>query len=329
MAVLGPLGLDEGTELVYRFILENPSMGIDRMGEVLGWERSALNTALDRLADLALLRPSLNDPGHLRAVPPELALEALLARHQAELARRQQEIEQSRVAVAGLLADYSVLRVGQPSGGVERLVGLDAIRTRLEELAYRARREALAFAPGGPQPAANREAAKPLAQATLKRGVGLRTVYLDSVVNDPGSREHAQWLVASGAEIRTAPSLPMRMHVIDREVVLVPLDPQDSSAGAVVIHEAGALAGFCALFDQVWASATPFGEAPARGGPEMTAQETTLLRLLADGMTDEAAARKLGVSLRTERRMITELSNRLEAGSRFQLGRRAAELGLL
>ncbi|MET9951986.1 helix-turn-helix transcriptional regulator [Streptomyces sp. NPDC006339] len=323
------MGLDEDAEAVYRLMLEHPSWGVDALGEFLGRERSAVTTALDRLADLALLRPSLSDPGTLRAVPPDLALEALLARQQAELARRQQEIEQSRVAVAGLLADYSLLRDGQRAGGVERLVGLDAIRARLEELAYRARSEALAFAPGGPQPAENREAGRPLAEATLKRGVGLRTVYLDSVVNDPGSREHARWLISCGAEIRTAPSLPMRMHIIDREVVLVPLDPEDSSKGAVVIHEAGALAGFCALFDQVWASAAPFGEAPARGGPEVSPQEITLLKLLADGMTDEAAARKLGVSLRTERRMITDLSNRLGAGSRFQLGRRAAELGLL
>ncbi|MER7515644.1 helix-turn-helix transcriptional regulator [Streptomyces sp. NPDC126499] len=323
------MGLDGDTEAVYRLMLEHPSWGVERMAQALDCDRSEVTSALDRLADLALLRPSLSDPGSLRAVPPDLALEALLARQQAELARRQQEFEQSRAAVAELLADYSVLRDGQRTGGVERLVGLDAIRARLEELACRARREALAFAPGGPQPAANRDAGRPLAEATLHRGVGLRTVYLDSVVNDPASREHAQWLVAQGAEIRTVPSLPMRMHIIDREVVLVPLDPQDSSKGAVVIHEAGALAGFCALFDQVWASGTPIGEAPARGGPEVTRQEIALLKLLSDGMTDEAAARKLGVSLRTERRMITELSTRLGAGSRFQLGQRAAELGLL
>ncbi|XIE79119.1 LuxR C-terminal-related transcriptional regulator [Streptomyces sp. SBR177] len=296
---------------------------------MLGRNRAEITAALDRLADLAMLRPSLSDPGALRAVPPDIALEALLARQRAELAQKQEEIERSRVAVAGLLADYSALRHGQRSDGVERLVGVAAIRARLEELADRARREALAFAPGGPQPGDNRAAGRPLAEATLKRGVGLKTVYLDSVVNDQASRAHAQWLTSLGAEIRTVPSLPMRMHVIDREVVLVPLDPEDSSKGAVVIHEAGALVGFCALFDQVWDSATPFGEAPERESAEATPQEIALLKLLAEGLTDEAAARKLGVSLRTERRMITELSKRLGAASRFQLGQRASELGLL
>ncbi|WP_308315343.1 helix-turn-helix transcriptional regulator [Streptomyces sp. ISL-100] len=61
----------------------------------------------------------------------------------------------------------------------------------------------------------------------------------------------------------------------------------------------------------------------------MTPQERELLRLLSQGFTDEGAARKLGISLRTERRMITEISARLGAQSRFQLGQRATEDGLL
>ena len=42
----------------------------------------------------------------------------------------------------------------------------------------------------------------------------------------------------------------------------------------------------------------------------------------------EAAARRLGTSLRTYRRRVAELMAALEAGSRFQAGVRAGELGL-
>ncbi|MYV72152.1 hypothetical protein GT043_40825 [Streptomyces sp. SID2131] len=52
-----------------------------------------------------------------------------------------------------------------------------------------------------------------------------------------------------------------------------------------------------------------------------------MLRLLAQGYTDEAAARRLGISLRSERRLISELMEKLGAQSRFQLGRRAVENG--
>jgi DNA-binding NarL/FixJ family response regulator len=54
-----------------------------------------------------------------------------------------------------------------------------------------------------------------------------------------------------------------------------------------------------------------------------------VLRLLAQGDTDEAAARKLGVSARTVGRVAADLMERLGARSRFQAGARAGEQGWL
>ncbi|MFI6996899.1 hypothetical protein [Nocardia sp. NPDC050175] len=47
------------------------------------------------------------------------------------------------------------------------------------------------------------------------------------------------------------------------------------------------------------------------------------------GLKDEAAARRLSVSLRTYRRYVAEVMTSLGVATRFQLGVRAAELGLL
>ncbi|MEC3955369.1 hypothetical protein VMT65_20190 [Nocardia sp. CDC153] len=47
------------------------------------------------------------------------------------------------------------------------------------------------------------------------------------------------------------------------------------------------------------------------------------------GAKDETAARALGVSLRTYRRYIAQLMDRLDVSTRFQLGARVRELGLL
>ncbi|MFF7545213.1 hypothetical protein ACFZCU_16550 [Streptomyces canus] len=44
-------------------------------------------------------------------------------------------------------------------------------------------------------------------------------------------------------------------------------------------------------------------------------------------MKDEAVARHLGVSLRTLRRRVSELQERLGAASRLQLGMRACQRG--
>jgi DNA-binding NarL/FixJ family response regulator len=53
------------------------------------------------------------------------------------------------------------------------------------------------------------------------------------------------------------------------------------------------------------------------------------LKLPAQGLTDEAAAARLGVSHRTARRMMAELMERLGARSRFEAGLRAAQRGWL
>ncbi|MGW0593258.1 hypothetical protein [Streptosporangium sp. NPDC002607] len=53
-----------------------------------------------------------------------------------------------------------------------------------------------------------------------------------------------------------------------------------------------------------------------------------ILEALGSGLTDESAAKRLGVSLRTYRRRVAELMAKLEADSRFQAGLRAGRLGL-
>lgn len=323
------LGLTEQADILYRTMLSSPDCGVAELATRLGWSEQAIRDGLDQLADLSLLYADTDEDGAVRVTSPRLALESLLAREQAEVTRRQQELVASRAAADRLLAEYTELSKETRSVAVYRYVGVEAVRRRIAELAQEVRRESAAFAPGGPQPADNRAASRPIAEALAERGIKGRTVYLDSVRNDPASIRHAEWHVAQGNEIRTVPSLPMRMHIVDGETALVPLDPDDSSKGAAEIREPGAVAGFCALFETVWANALPFGEPPRRGLEDPGSQHRELLRLLAQGFTDEAAARRLGVSLRTERRLISELMERLDARSRFQLGQRAMEHGLL
>jgi len=53
-----------------------------------------------------------------------------------------------------------------------------------------------------------------------------------------------------------------------------------------------------------------------------------ILVLLNAGYKDDAAARQLGLSVRTYRRHVAEIMRALGAASRFQAGARAAKLGL-
>jgi DNA-binding CsgD family transcriptional regulator len=172
-------------------------------------------------------------------------------------------------------------------------------------------------------------ASKPLNRMALQRGVAIRAVYQASFSNDNATTEYAQWLADLGGQMRTVPVVPMQMVIVDRELALLPIDPDDPSHGAVEIHSAGVLVALCALFEQIWALATPFGEPAPTDDKGLHPQERELLRLLAAGHTDESAGRKLGLSKRSVQRMMADLTRRLGAESRFQAGVHAVHQGWL
>ncbi|WP_344978570.1 helix-turn-helix transcriptional regulator [Streptosporangium fragile] len=323
------LGLGSAEETVYRTILENPSYGVAELSVKLGWPVHRIRSTLDELARLSLLRPSWEEPDVLRLVSPEVGLAALLAREEAALLARQQEIERSRTTVAQMIATYADRNPAQPSEDSETLVGIDTIRARIEELVAGCRHELLGFEPQGAQTPDNIEASRPLDEALLDRGAALRIVYLDSVRNDQSTTRYAFWLTGRGGRVRTAPSLPLRMIVFDRQAALVPMNPEDSGAGAVLLRGAGVVAALVALFERTWEAATPLGGEPRRDEKGLSSQEREILRLLSLGLTDEVVARRLDVSVRTLRRATADLMERLGARSRFQAGYLAAARGWL
>ncbi|MEV6973906.1 helix-turn-helix transcriptional regulator [Kitasatospora sp. NPDC093806] len=327
--MLTTLGLDGSSESVYREMLARPQDGVAELARSLSMTEEQIRAALDTLSELALLRPSAERAGELRAVSPDIGMEILMARQQAELAAQQQRVEASRVAAAQLIADYADLRptVGHPD--VEHLVGLDEIRDRLASLTRELRTEAMTFAPGGAQRPQAIEAAKPLNQDLLERGVRMRTVYLDSVRNSAHTVEYVTWLAGLGGQVRTVAELPTRMIIFDRTTAVIPVRSDDSAAGAVVLTGQGMLTALCALFETVWATGRPLGAATPTDEHGLTPQEQATLTMLAEGHTDDAIAKRLGVSPRTARRIATDLMERLDARSRFQAGVRAAKAGWL
>ncbi|WP_433663820.1 hypothetical protein ACQPW1_17945 [Nocardia sp. CA-128927] len=62
---------------------------------------------------------------------------------------------------------------------------------------------------------------------------------------------------------------------------------------------------------------------------EFDALTVAVVNAMNAGLKDEAAARKLSVSLRTYRRYVAEAMASLGVATRFQLGVRSAELGML
>ncbi|AKN72633.1 erythropoiesis-stimulating protein [Streptomyces sp. PBH53] len=327
--MLDVLGLDTVTDVVYREMLAHPDDGVTGLCRRTGLSESAVHTALDRLSEMALIRPASGDAQRLHAVRPHLAMEILLARKQAEVAAQQQQLEESRAAAVRLISEFAGDDPEASRDDVEHLRGLDNIRDHLAAMNRTVESELMTFAPGGPQTPDNMRNSRPLTQELLGRGVAIRTIYLDSIRNDPATVAHAEWLTSVGVQVRAVPTLPNRMIIADRRVAVMATDSDDTADGAIVIRTPGVLATLCALFETTWQTAEPFS-APVQAPPEdaLTPQQHEALRLLAQGATDETIAKRLGVSTRTARRISTGLMAHLDARSRFQAGVHAVQRGL-
>ncbi|MFI5618824.1 LuxR C-terminal-related transcriptional regulator [Streptomyces sp. NPDC051567] len=328
--MLEVLGLDTDTEAVYRDMLADPAGGVAELCQRLLLPEPTVRACLDQLADLHLVRPSREEPDALRAVSPERGLEVLVRRQEDELLRRQRDLALSRAAAARAVAEYADLRPNTAVGTTERLVGLDAIQAKLEVLAEEVTRECLSVMPGGAQSQQSLDASRPLDDQAMRRGVALLTLYQDSVRNDSTTYGYAQWMTGQGGMVRTCPVLPPRFLVFDRETAVVPIDPSNTRLGALCTGEPGIVASMVALFEQTWSTAVPLGaDQPQDVRTGLAPQERELLKLLAAGMTDETAGKRLGISLRTVRRQMAALMERLDASSRFEAGLKAAQRGWL
>ncbi|RJL36214.1 DNA-binding response regulator [Bailinhaonella thermotolerans] len=146
---------------------------------------------------------------------------------------------------------------------------------------------------------------------------------------DEEARAHLRQVQSKGALVRISGSrLPHETILIDRRVMILAGRETPTGREYTVTTSRILVEGVHSLFQAIWDSALDF-DAYLRGNvPHLDADGRRILEALGSGLTDESAAKRLGVSLRTYRRRVAELIAKLEADSRFQAGLRAGELGL-
>ena len=320
------LGLSAASAAVYQALLDHSSRGVTQLAPLVGLPPVQVDACLDELAQLMLVRASSEHPGQMRAVTPEVGLTEMLARQEADLAARQAQLAASRAVVTRLIADRAADRARHG----DRLIGMDAMRDRRDILMREVASECVGVHPGATQDPEDLDADRSGNAAAIARGVAVKSLYQASARNDPHTTAYAQWLLGLGGEVRTAPVLPRSLVIFDRSQALVPIDPVGTREGALHVTEPGIVAALVDLFEHEWSTAVPLGADHGRDqqtGLSPTEQE--LLKLLATGMTDEVAGKRLGVSLRTVRRQMAAIMERLHATSRFEAGLKAAQMGWL
>ncbi|MGZ4448506.1 MAG: LuxR C-terminal-related transcriptional regulator [Nocardioides sp.] len=318
-------GLGAATQAVYRLLLADPDTDLESLQRRLHLTADQALSALGELAELALVRWDADDPAARLLVDPDVALSALIARQEAEIAERQFQVEQSRQAVAQLLASRASTDPGQDCEGLERLVTHEEVSGRLDQMIGQARQEVWSINPKGPGARLSLARSRTESLAALGRGVRMRAIYLEGVREDAAAMGDVESLLAAGCEVRTTTSLPLRMLVLDRQRALVPLDEHHAGEGALVVTGHAVVSALVALFVSTWKSADRVTGGRQPGRP--SDQERGALRMWAQGLSDRAVGEALGVSERTVRRIHDSLAERLGARSRFELGARAVDVG--
>ncbi|MCP2265394.1 DNA-binding response regulator [Promicromonospora thailandica] len=171
-----------------------------------------------------------------------------------------------------------------------------------------------------------------LARVIRRRRPGdatIRKVYRSALLLDPlASRGLARDHDRHGAQIRISTAEINETIILDRRLVILAGDLTAGQRSYSVITQPETVQGVISLFEAAWRSATDLAVYDARIA-DIRRIAPQVLDLLGQGVKDETAARMLGLGVRTYRRRVAELMEALGAGSRFQAGARARELGLV
>ncbi|GAA0306660.1 helix-turn-helix transcriptional regulator [Streptomyces polychromogenes] len=319
---------EETDRAVYQWLAEHRRLDASAVAEDLGLDPADTAASLERLVAARLVHPDPEEPGTGYAVAPEVAAAQLAAPVEEEIRSRQYELFRMRRQLQQFTSAYQH-GVQAAGGALEVVSGMQTVRTLMTRAAAACRGEVFTCQPAGgfrtPDTLRDTlERDRPL----LERGVRLRVLHPHTSRFHAPTQAYVAAASALGAEHRTAHELFGRLVVYDRETAFLPLS--DGSWGAVVIREPHTVAFLCELFEQSWEQAAVFADAASQGLEQVAREiDRTILRMLGTGLKDEAIARRLGMSLRTARRHIADIMDRLGADSRFQAGAAASRAGLL
>jgi sugar-specific transcriptional regulator TrmB len=324
--MLGALGLTPEEESAYRALLGSPGATAAELAEALAQPGTDVSAALAKLQERGLVIRAGAEG--LAAAPPAMALGALIA-------ERRDALRTAELALVTFAEEHRAAMSGRSiSELIEVVTGVDAIRHRFRQVQLAARTQIRTFvtAPFVAVPPGENEGEN----AAIDRGVNFRVVMERAALAEPGMIEETVDSLRNGVQVRVAEALPMKLMLADAELGLVPLAvAPDGEPGAVLLHRSGLVAALEALFEAAWQQAYPLDLSIVGGNSEArvvelepegpTELDRKILALLLSGLTDQAVATQLNLSLRTLQRRLRYLMDLAGVDTRMQLGWRAAQ----
>ncbi|WP_280761302.1 helix-turn-helix transcriptional regulator [Prescottella agglutinans] len=235
-------------------------------------------------------------------------------------------LSESRRLLDHAIAEHRNVR-GE-SGDVIRLRPGEGWEHNLQQLLQRVRREAMLAVASPLRIQPQYQPGRRLVGDLLSTGRQVRLLYTQHYA-ETRDYESLRQQPELHDRIRVSHADFHNMVIIDRQVAAVWGGTGERRPYGFVISDPDLLRVLHQFALVLWESAPRLSRGFMLPQPEFSDMALAVLRALDHGFTDEMAARRLGVSLRTYRRYVADIMARLGVTTRFQVGARAAELGLL
>jgi DNA-binding CsgD family transcriptional regulator len=323
--------LDDVSVLVYREAVRRGRFIPATLAERLDLDPTDIARAEHVLRSLRLIHPMPGCPEVMVPVGPDTAASSLVAPAENQVRDLQSSVSEIRTRIMALAPAYfEDRRDRNRSEAFDVITDVSVVQSVLNEHARRCKTEIMTVQPGGTRPAQLLSAGRSPMLEALERGVDNRTIYQHPARTDLVTRAYVSDATKRGACIRTTQEVINRMIIFDREMAFLPeRGVTYRAAGAIVIREPTLLGYLCDVFEYLWNAAIPFQPDADQTNPVTEDVKRAVIRLLAKGHKDETVARRLGMSVRTCRRHISEIMDELATTSRFQAGVEVTRSGLL
>ncbi|MEU3405609.1 helix-turn-helix transcriptional regulator [Streptomyces sp. NPDC006670] len=205
--------------------------------------------------------------------------------------------------------------------GVRYLHGLGSISTAINEALGSVRRDILTAQPDGARPSAVLKDALESVRRQISAGIAMRTLYQHTTRFDEATKEYVRAVTEYGAQVRTLEEFFDRLIIVD-DVAFI--SANEDRTTAISITEPTIVRFLRDTFDKAWDRAKPFPFVPlhaAKAADEVVpAIRESISRLLVEGYSDKAIARRIGISERSLQAHIAAIKQELGAHNRLQLG---------
>ena len=320
--VLEGMGVTQAEEQLYRALLRCEGLCIAEIATKLGSSARAIAAPLRALEGKGMVTHSPDRVPRYYAVPPDIAVEALIAKSQLDEELRQRNARAAVVKLSATMGGATEHAV--PDERLVEILSPEATAQMFAQMHRTAQVEMISLT-RRPMLISNVNEPDHLLFQCLERGVRCRALIDADLLNMPGWLEHMRDNTAHGEECRIAASLPFKLIVADRRIAIIPLDLGRPDGPVLLVRSSSLLDALCEVFELLWRNATPFPASDTEGAAHGRRRSMPLLSLLTSGLNDKAIELELGMSHRTLARRISELMEELGAATRCQLGWLAAQ----